>query len=138
MTLNDTEVKAVILHSQRRCLAHLDNVSASLLCRRVHSCPGPTPALSKYFSGGEEEQGITPQLEALRFSVSPGLGMGCRNPEPHTGEKDEENASTTLYFQMGCSSLTPCEINLRLTWTMSEEGRKSPLVTAPPCKLLET
>lgn len=68
----------------------------------------------------------------------PGLGHGMQKSYSTHGGKDEECASTTLYFVDGLLFLESLWDELLVpTGTTSQGGRKSPLMTASPCSLLD-
>ncbi|XP_074683780.1 LYR motif-containing protein 4 isoform X2 [Strix aluco] len=118
--IKDSEKIEELVNKAKANLEVIHRQEAALLSWS-HTCP------LQHFSGGEEEQGVTPQLETVSVSVSQGLGLGCRSPVPRTGEKDEEDTSTTLYFADGLFFFDSLLDGLMVpTGSTSEGGRKSP------------
>lgn len=50
--------EVVTLHNSGWCSAHLANAAASLPCRNLHPCPGPTPAFSTSSQVGRSSKAL--------------------------------------------------------------------------------
>ncbi|XP_074683789.1 LYR motif-containing protein 4 isoform X3 [Strix aluco] len=77
--IKDSEKIEELVNKAKANLEVIHRQEAALLSWS-HTCP------LQHFSGGEEEQGVTPQLETVSVSVSQGLGLGCRSPVPRTAQ----------------------------------------------------
>ncbi|XP_050748694.1 LYR motif-containing protein 4 isoform X1 [Gymnogyps californianus] len=102
--IKDSEKIEELVNKAKANLEVIHRQEAALLSRS-RTCP------LQSFSEGEQEQGVTPQLEPVRVSVSQDLGRGCRSPVLRTGGKMKRMPVPPCILQMDCSFLTPCEMN---------------------------